>query len=396
MTLGTSSEAAQIIQSLGLVLGAGGVGAGAFKALKFYIECRYGHKILEAAELAKLKAAAKGEGAKETWVEIGKIEAERELLERKSELEQSLSVIEIKTAHRAQIREKNANDVLRVALGEVKDDLQEELPSVDFVNRLMDIAEDVSADDLKVLWGKILGGEFNSPGTFSLRTLEILKNMTSDEAHIFQNFSNAVVKTSLGSYQFCVLINDDLHRYLVKRFWLTYDQISFLKEIGLVRSELNDHFFHYQKDRHNYLSFEKGKFQLAVKLLEGKKGTPIRVDVLTQSGIELLSLIEQKDDLALLEEIKKVFEDNAEVRITDEETRHREMIKKAIEINKAKGQDFFPVHVGSNTTLKFFAEYYKVPVGVLAEFNELPIDTTLTVDTVKIPSNLFDEEGNVK
>jgi hypothetical protein len=255
---------------------------------------------------------------------------------------------------------------------------------------------DVSADDLKILWGKILSGEFNSPGTFSLRTLDILKNMTSHEAHIFHSFSKATVKTSYGTYKFCVLINDDLHRYLIKRFWLAYDDISFLKEIGLVRSELNDHYFHYQEGRLNYLSFEKGKFQLAVKLLEGKQGTSLRVEVLTKSGIELLSLIEQEDDLELLEEIKKVFEGNAEVRITDEETRHREMIKKAIEINKAKNQDFFLVAVGGDTTVKTYAEYYKVPVEVLAEFNELPIDTKLTVDTIKIPSYLFDEEGNVK
>ena len=396
MALELSSEAAQIIHSLGLALGGGGIGAGAFKALKFYIECRYGPKILEATELAKLKAAAKGEGAKETWAEIGKIEAEHELLEKKSEFEQRRSVVEIKAAHRAELREKNANHVLRVALGEIKDDLPEGLPSVDFLNRLMDIAEDVTADELKILWGKILGGEFNKPGTFSLRTLDILKNMTSQEAHIFVNFSKAAVKTSLGSNEFCVLISDALNRYLITRFWFMYDHISFLKEIGLVRSEFNDHFLRYEKDRHNYLSFEKGKFRLDVKLLEGKQGVPLRIEVLTKSGIELLSLIEQEDDFELLEEIKKVFEENAEVRITDEETRHREMIKTSIELNRAKNQDFIPVHVGGNTTLKTYAEHFKVPVDVLAEFNGVPIDTKLAIDVVKIPSYLFDEDGNVK
>ncbi len=388
-----SSEAAQIIKFLGLALGGG---AGAFKALKFYIECRYGPKILEATELAKLKAAAKGEGAKETWIEQGKIEAEHELLKTKSEFEESRSVIEIKNAHRAELRERNANYVLRVALAEIKDDLPEDLPSVDFINRLMDIAEDVTEDELKLLWGKILSGEFKSPGTFSLRTLDILKNMSSHEAHIFLKFSKATVKTSLGSNEFCVLINDALHEYFIKRFWLAYDDISFLKEIGLVQSESNQHFVRYEKDRHNYLSFQKGQLRLAVKLLEGKQGVPIRVEVLTKSGIELLSLIEQEDDLELLEEIKKVFEENAEVRITDQETRHREMIKSGIEVNKAKGQNFIPVHAGGNTTLKFYAEHFKVPVEVLAEFNGLPIDTKLTVDIVKIPSYLFDEEGNVK
>src|SRR5919201_1276965 len=145
MTLEISPQVAQIIQSLGLTLGGGiGIGAGAFKVLKYYIDCRYGPKFLEATELAKLKAAAKGEGAKDTWAEIGKIEAQQELLDKQAKFEGSRSVIEIKNEHRAELREQNANYVLRIALGEVKYDLPEALPSVDFVNRLMDIAEDVT------------------------------------------------------------------------------------------------------------------------------------------------------------------------------------------------------------------------------------------------------------
>jgi hypothetical protein len=226
--------------------------------------------------------------------------------------------------------------------------------------------------------------------------LETLKNMTTHEAHIFLKFSKAAVKTSLGSNEFSVLINDALHEYLIKRFWLGYDEISLLKEIGLLRSEVTQQFLHYEKDRRNYLSFEKGKLRLDVKLLENKPGVTMYVEVLTNSGIELLSLIEQEDDLELLEEIKKVFEESAEVRITDEETRHREMIKTGIQVNKANNRDYIPVLVGGNTTLEYYAEHFKVPVDVLAEFNDLPIGTKLTVDTVKIPSYLFDDEGNVK
>lgn len=390
-------EITQIIQSIGLVLGGSGIGAGGFAALKFYIECRYGHNIIEANELAKLRAAAKGEGAKEAWIELGKLEAEHEVLEKKLKLEKSTpSLIEIKAQHRAELREKNANDVLKIALGEIKENLPENRPSVDFVNRLMDIAEDVSEEELKILWGKILAGEFNNPGTFSLRTLDILKNMTSYDANDFVNFSEAVVKTSLGNYDYCVFRTSDLDSYLIRRFWLTNQRISLLKEIGLVRSEFNEGFLQFKKNEHNFLNFEKGKFQLDVELLEAKDGIPFRIEVLTKSGIELFSLIEQKDDFKLLEEIENVFQGKAKVRITDEETRHREMIKGAIEINKAISHDFIPVHVGSNTTLKFYAEHFKVPVEILAEYNQLPIDATLTIDTVKIPIYLFDENGNVK
>ena len=38
---------------------------------------------------------------------------------------------------------------------------------------------------MRVLWGKILAGEVRKPNSFSLRTLETLRNMSTDDAKLF-------------------------------------------------------------------------------------------------------------------------------------------------------------------------------------------------------------------
>ena len=40
----------------------------------------------------------------------------------------------------------------------------------------------MSSEELQTLWGRVLAGEIKSPGTFSLRTLEFLKNTSHEEA----------------------------------------------------------------------------------------------------------------------------------------------------------------------------------------------------------------------
>lgn len=52
----------------------------------------------------------------------------------------------------------------------------------DWVLRWREYAGRVSNDELQQLWGKILAGEVKSPGRYSLRTLEFLKELSKEEA----------------------------------------------------------------------------------------------------------------------------------------------------------------------------------------------------------------------
>ena len=48
--------------------------------------------------------------------------------------------------------------------------------------RWRDAAGTVSSEELQTLWGRALAGEIKSPGSFSLRTLEFMKNISQEEA----------------------------------------------------------------------------------------------------------------------------------------------------------------------------------------------------------------------
>ena len=52
----------------------------------------------------------------------------------------------------------------------------------DWLFRWRDAASVVSSEELQTLWGRVLAGEIKSPGSFSLRTLDFLKNTSHEEA----------------------------------------------------------------------------------------------------------------------------------------------------------------------------------------------------------------------
>ena len=54
--------------------------------------------------------------------------------------------------------------------------------NTDWINRFFNIVEDISDKTLHDIWGRILAGEIKSPNSYSLRTLERLRNITKEEA----------------------------------------------------------------------------------------------------------------------------------------------------------------------------------------------------------------------
>lgn len=56
----------------------------------------------------------------------------------------------------------------------------------DWLYRWRDYAGGVSAEKMQQLWGQLLAGEFKAPGSFSLRCLEFIRNLSQDEASLIQ------------------------------------------------------------------------------------------------------------------------------------------------------------------------------------------------------------------
>jgi hypothetical protein len=64
-----------------------------------------------------------------------------------------------------------------------------EAPQDDWLLRWRESAAGVSSEELQQLWGKVLAGEVKSPGRFSLRALEFLRNLSQAEALAIERIS---------------------------------------------------------------------------------------------------------------------------------------------------------------------------------------------------------------
>ena len=65
----------------------------------------------------------------------------------------------------------------------------QEKPEDDWLLRWRECAAGVSSDELQQIWGKVLAGEVKSPGRFSLRTLEFLRNLSQADAQAIERIS---------------------------------------------------------------------------------------------------------------------------------------------------------------------------------------------------------------
>lgn len=99
-------------------------------------------------------------------------------------------------------------------------------PDPDWTARFFDGVQDVSSEDMRTLWARVLSGEVEGPGRTSLRTLDVLKNMTLRDAQIFKDVCNFVIDN------FIYYPKD----YQRNHPMLCFNNIMHLENIGLVYS----------------------------------------------------------------------------------------------------------------------------------------------------------------
>lgn len=63
----------------------------------------------------------------------------------------------------------------------------------DWFARFINIAKDIHSDELQTIWGKILAKEVIHPHSVSLRTLDVLKNISGEEARFFQQLMPYII-----------------------------------------------------------------------------------------------------------------------------------------------------------------------------------------------------------
>ncbi len=217
-------------------------------------------------------------------------------------------------------KEVNVAKAILVAEAELENDQEEpsEMPiNDDWIHRWRDCASKVSSEDLQSLWGKVLAGETKVPGSFSLRTLEFLKNASQKDAEDVARLAPFAVSG--------IVYRDD--KWLASN-GIPYSLLLKMQEIGvLVGVEsiaLNNEFISLASDR--FLSSLTSKDRvLIIEDDDPSKKLEIQSFNLTGVGKELINLCKAKSNDNYLREfgkyilrhgfkvklasIKKVFDD---------------------------------------------------------------------------------------
>ena len=176
-----------------------------------------------------------------------------------------------------------------------------------WANRFFDSVADVSDEDLQKIWGEILASEIKRPKSFSLRTLETVRNLSKEEAEAFQKLIPLIF-----SYKDILFVSSE-NEILLKN-GSSFSAILTLDECGLVNSSgtlsLN---LKVTKNKSEFIFTDEVLIAFNDNSDDEVK-VSIGIHTLTKAGRELYSVLSHSTNVEYVKEVAQhIFEDNKKI-----------------------------------------------------------------------------------
>ena len=156
---------------------------------------------------------------------------------------------------------------------------------------------------MQKIWSSILVGEIKSPHTYTLRTLNTLKNITTFEANLYEK----IVPFVFYEHEKPFLYNDTK---ILEDYGIPFSELLILEDCGLI--SLNGFVSINFNEQQNIIYTNKN-----LLCIHGK--AKIGIYTITESGKQILNLIKNtisSNDIYFLEICKKIKEDNSDAKIS--------------------------------------------------------------------------------
>jgi len=182
-------------------------------------------------------------------------------------------------------KEINVSKAILYAEDELKYDDQEppqENINEDWIYKWKNNASETSTEELQQIWGRLLAGELKSPGKYSLRTMEFLKNISQEEALLIEK----VAKFNLDG---CISKNE---KEILEKNNVSFSDLLFLEELGIlygIATGLNINYSSNIKESYQKLISSNDKAFLLTHQDSTKIAT-LNMYGISKLGIEVLSL----------------------------------------------------------------------------------------------------------
>ena len=270
-------------------------------------------QIAAKGEAETLKILAEGNSSALQTIATARADAQRKLASADISIQGELTIDEM-VEQRIQFQEekrlRNIGSVVRLTAAQLEGkEVPDHEPDHDLMARFFNDVQDVSSEALQKLWAKVLSGEVERPGTTSLRSLSILRNLDQNTARLFGKLCSTCVSTGTtdGNQYIDVRVlslTGNATQNALKKYGFGFDTLNVLNEHGLIISDY-DSWCHYQacaelsipEDRKQMILCNPFQFQGSYWLLRPKGsnvGKTLKLSgvALTQAGRELSRIVD--------------------------------------------------------------------------------------------------------
>lgn len=195
--------------------------------------------------------------------------------------------------------QKNIESITSAAAAELSkvDDIADEKPDEDWITRFFSSAKDISSEQMQDLWGRVLAGEIKKPGSYSLKTLEFLRNVTTSDAAALEHLGK--ISLQYGNRRF-IATHDQ--KWLQEHLQVYPGHHFSLSEMGaMYPTDLTLKIF--REDSTHEEVFCAGDLILLVTRGEIKTEIQLPIWNFTTVGCELLALIPKTNNEQYLESL---------------------------------------------------------------------------------------------
>ncbi|HWF43431.1 MAG TPA: DUF2806 domain-containing protein [Candidatus Kapabacteria bacterium] len=141
----------------------------------------------------------------------------------------SVNRAEMLSEARSERHQENFEAILQHAYKETlllpEAEVYSEQPNSRWMDTFYEYAKNVDEEEVRRIWGKILSSEIHVPESFSLRTLDLLKNLSQKEANSFSELARLVFNRRFVYFD----------EGMLKRFGFSFDDILSLEAAGLLQ-----------------------------------------------------------------------------------------------------------------------------------------------------------------
>ena len=143
-------------------------------------------------------------------------------------------------------RQANIESVVRHAAEQLGDkSVVDSEPDHDWTARFFSEVQDVSSEEMQLLWARVLAGQVERGGSTSVRTLQVLRNLDQATARLFRTFcSMCVFIPVLDEEEVFVdgrvpALGGDAAHNALQKYDLDFDSLNRLNEHDLIISDYN-------------------------------------------------------------------------------------------------------------------------------------------------------------